>query len=61
MPSLTAECQDIAASVRRDHYSPLYTSLWEGIKPELDTYIVCTDTVRFEEQYAEGELSHHIH
>lgn len=61
MPSLTAQCQDIASSAKWDDYSLLYTSPWEGIKPELDTYIVCTDTVRFEEHYTEGGLPHRIH
>lgn len=37
------QCQDIAASERRDDYSP-YTGPREGIKPELDTYVMCTDT-----------------
>ena len=53
---LTAECQDIAAGTKQDDYSP-----WEGIKPGLGTYIVCMDTVRFEELCIEGELPHHIH
>lgn len=50
------ECQDIAAGTSQDDYSP-----WEGIKPGLGMYIECTDMVRFEEHYRDGEVSHNIH
>lgn len=57
MPSLTAQCQDIAASARQDDYGP--DSPWEGIKPEPDMYIVCRSAVRFEE-HCTGELPRRI-